>query len=66
MPHTNEQKEAAYPRIRVYAATKATAERLSRERGESVMIVMARAVAALACDPDPPIKASARRARRGE
>ena len=56
MPHNSEQKEAAYPLVRVYAATKERAKQLAKARSTSVMAVMAEAVEAL-------LKAEERRAR---
>ncbi len=59
MPHTHAQKEAAYPLVRVYAATKEHAKQLAKARRTSVMAVMAEAVETL-------LKAEERRARRAE
>lgn len=58
MPHSNAEKQAAYPPVRVYAATRDLLRQLAVRRGESMMQTIAAAVEAL-------IKAEARRARRG-
>jgi len=59
MPHTSAEKEAAYPLVRVYAATKEQAKALAERRGQSVMALLADAVEAL-------MRAEARRAQRAK
>ncbi len=58
MPHSNAEKQAAYPKVRVYAATRELLRQLAQARGESMMQTIAAAVEAL-------IRDEARRARRG-
>ncbi len=47
MPHTNTEKQAAYPPVRVYVATRDLLRQLAERRGESMMATVAAAVEAL-------------------
>lgn len=47
MPFSRSKIEAAYPKVRVYAATRDLIRQLCEERGDSVMAVMRDAVEAL-------------------
>lgn len=47
MPHTSAQKEAAYPKVRVYAATRDLIRQLAKEHGGSTLDIVRDAVEAL-------------------